>query len=219
MRLSPSSISAAILLTVFALTSQASAQQAALNSEVQITKIEAGFVDTPKIGAAGYSKKSSSRPGAWLEVEVTFDRNAVPKEPKYAEELTFNYYVLLKNETSNEDKKPTLLTGSVIHTHVPQEKGLHSVMYVSPRTLARFFDGKPPVNAQQSVTDVGVTVSGKNGLLAIATSKGTVKGDKGWWDNTAPFSPTPGALLNKNETPFAPLEWDFYEAIKSKSGN
>ena len=71
----------------------------------------------------------------------------------------------------------------------------------------------------QTVTDVGVTISGKNGLLAIATSKGTVKGDKGWWDNTALYTPTPGALLNKSETPFAPLEWDYYEAIKSKAGN
>ncbi len=219
MRPSPSSIFAVVLLTLFALPFGARAQQAALNSEVQITKIEANFVDSPKISAAGYSKKTAARPGSWLEVEVTFERNAVAKEPKYAEELTFNYFVLLKNEHVTEDKKPTLLTGSVVHVHVPQEKGLHSVVFVSPRTLARFFDGKVPANAQQSITDIGVTISGKNGLLAIATWKGTVKGDKGWWDNTAPFSPTPGALLNKNETPFAPLEWDFYEAIKSKSGN
>ena len=150
---------------------------------------------------------------------MTFERSVVPKAPKFADELTFNYYILLKNEHATEDKKPTLLTGSITHVSVPQEKGLHSVAFVSPRTLARFFDGKIPVNAQQSVTDVGVTISGAGGLLAIATSKGTVKGSKGWWDDTTPFTVVPGALLNKNETPFAPLEWDFYEAIKSKSGN
>ena len=148
---------------------------------------------------------------------MTFERNT--KEPKIAEELTFNYYVLLKNERFTEDKKPTLLTATIVHTNVPQEKTLHSVAFVSPRTLASFFDGKIPVNAQQTITDVGVTISGKNGLLAIATAKGTVKGDKGWWDNTAPYTPKAGALLNKNETPFAPLEWDYYEAVKSKSGN
>lgn len=219
MRPSSSSISAAILLTLFAISPSVRAQQAAPNTEVSITKIESAFVDTPKITASGYSKKSPGRPGSWLEVEVTFDRSVLPKEPKYAEELTFNYYILLKNERVTEDKKPTLITGSVVHVHVPQEKGLHSVAFVSPRTLARFFDGKIPANAQQAVTDVGVTVSGKNGLLAISTSKGTVKGDKGWWDNPAPYTPVAGALLNKNETPFAPLEWDYYEAIKSKSGS
>lgn len=218
MRSSPFALSASLLITLVAVSQTGLAQQA-LNSEVAITKIESSFVDSPKINAAGYNKKSTVRPSPWLEVEVTFERAALPKEPKFADELTFNYYVLLKNEQVNPDKKPTLLTGSVTHVNVPQEKALHSVMYVSPRTLARFFDGKAPVNAAQSIVDVGVTISGKDGLLAIHTAKGTVKGDKGWWDNPAAFTVVSGALLNKNETPFAPLEWDFYEAIKSKSGN
>ena len=214
-----SKFSAAILLTLLAISTFARAQQSALNSEVQITKIEPVFIGSPKIAAGGYSKQGTGRPGTWLEVEVTFERSALPKEPKMAEELTFNYYVLLKNERFTEDKKPTLLTGSVVHVHVPQERGLHSVVFVNPRTLASFFDGKAPATVQQAVVDVGVTITGKNGLLAIATSKGTVKGDKGWWDTPAPYTPTPGVLLNKNETPFAPLESDYYEAIKSKAGN
>jgi hypothetical protein len=217
MRLFPTVVSAAVLLSFPLMPASLRAQQAALNSEVKITKIESSFQLSPKIVAGGYSKQATgARPAPWLEIEVAFERNAIPKEPKFAEELTFNYYVLLKNEHVTEDKKPTMLTGSIVHVSVPQEKGLHSAAFVSPKTLARLFDGKAPVNAQQTVTDVGVTISGKNGLLAIATSKGTVKGDKGWWDA---FTPTPGALLNKNETPFAPLEWDFYEAIKPKSGN
>ena len=217
MRPSSATFSAAILFTLLVIPVQVQAQQAALNTEVMITKIEPGFLPSPKITVAGYAKQMPGRPAPWLEIEVTFERNA--KDPKFADELTFNYYVLLKNERFTEDKKPTMLTASITHIHVPQEKGLHSVAYVSPRSLATFFDGKTPVNAQQTVTDVGVTISGKNGLLAIATSKGTVKGDKGWWDNTALYTPKAGALLNKNETPFAPLEWDYYEAVKSKSGN
>ena len=211
-----SKFSAAILLTLLAISTFARAQQSALNSEVQITKIEPVFIGSPKIAAGGYSKQGTGRPGTWLEVEVTFERSALPKEPKMAEELTFNYYVLLKNERFTEDKKPTLLTGSVVHVHVPQERGLHSVVFGNPRTLASFFDGKAPANVQQAVVDVGVTITGKNGLLASATFS---KGRQGWWDNTALYTPTPGALLNKNETPFAPLEWDYYESIKSKAGN
>lgn len=217
MRPSPTVIFAAILLSLSMVPAALRAQQAPLNSEIQITKIETSFVDSPKINVPGYAKKSTGRPLPWLEVEVAFDRSA--KDPKFAEELTFNYYVLLKNEHVTEDKKPTLLTGTITHVHVPQDKGLHSVAYVRPKTLARLFEGKAPVNAQQTVTDVGVTVTGKNGLLAIHTAKGTVKGDKGWWDNTAAFTVVPGLLLNKNETPFAPLEWDFYEAVKPRSGN
>jgi len=192
--------------------------QQVLNSEVLITKIEPTLIDSPKL-AGGYSKKSQGRPAQWLEVEVTFDRNAVPKAPKYADEITVNYFILLKNDTVTEDRKQTLLTGSVTHIHIPQEKNLHSVAFVSPRTLAKFFDGKVPVNAAQAVVDIGVTISGKEGLLAISTLKGSIKGDKGWWDNAQLYTPTPGFVLNKNDTPFAPLEWDYYEAIKPKAAN
>lgn len=192
--------------------------QSVPNTEVQVTKLETAYVDSPKITAGGYNKKSTGRPSPWLEVEVTFDRAALPKAPKYSDDLTFNYYILLKNEDATEDKKPTLLTGSVTHVHVPQEKALHSAMYVSPRVLAKLFDGKVPVNAAQAIVDAGVTISGKEGLLAIATAKGSVKGDKGWWDNPQ-YTQTSGLLLNKSETPFAPLEWDYFEAIKPKAGN
>ncbi len=219
MRPSFSLLAAASLLSFTASPSVCHAQQAPLNSEIKITKIDPSFMDSPKINAAGYTKKSTGRPSPWLEVEVTFDRAALPKEPKFAEELTFNYYILLKNDHVTEDKKRTMLTGSVTHVSVPEDKNLHSVAFVAPRTLARLFDGKAPVNAQQAVVDIGVTVTGKGGLMALSALNSPVQGDKGWWDNAAAFTTVSGAVLNKNETPFAPLEWDFYEAIKSKSGN
>ena len=197
----------------------ARAQQVPLNSEIAIQKIEPAFVESPKI-AGGYSKKSQGRQPKWLEIDVLFDRNPLPKSAKFADELTFQYYVLLKNEKETEDRKATLLTGAVTHVHTPQEKGLHAVAYVSPRTLAKLFEGKVPVNAQQALIDCGVTVSGKEGLLAISSFKTKeIRGDKGWWDNPAAYTSVPGLVLNKDQTPFAPLEWDYFEPVKSKTGN
>ncbi|MDX2080405.1 MAG: Amuc_1102 family pilus-like protein [Terrimicrobiaceae bacterium] len=193
------------------------AAQTALNTTVAVSKIEAAFVDSPKIG--GYSKKGGGKAGQWLEVEATFERAARPTDPKFLEELTFNYFILLKNEAVTEDRKPTMLTGSVTHVDIPGEKDLKSVVFVAPRTLLRLFDGKLPVNAQQAVVDVGVTVSGKDGLLAIASMKSPIRGDKGWWDNAELYTATPGLILNKTETPFASLEWDYHEPVKAKSGN
>ncbi|MEI6277892.1 MAG: Amuc_1102 family pilus-like protein [Verrucomicrobiae bacterium] len=197
----------------------ARSQQAPLNSAILIQKIEPTFVESPKI-ISGYSKKAQPRAPKWLEIDVTFDRNVVPKAPKFIEELTFNYYILLKNEKDTEDRKPTLLTGSVTHVHTPQEKGLHAVAYVSPRTLARFFEGKVPVNAQQTVEDVGIEVGG----LAIKTWKGQLGGTPqapvGWWTALAQkYTSASGFVLSKDQTPFAPLEWDYFEPVKSKSGN
>lgn len=225
----PSALPTALLAAVGLATSLvASAQTPPVNSEIQITKIETAFVDSPKLSAGGYSKKTQGRPGQWLEVEVTFDRSAKPPAPKYAGELTFNYYILLTNDSGEasdgkKNGKPTLLTGSVTHVNTPAEKGLHAVAYVSPRTLQQLFAGKPPVNPAQTVKDIGVEVKGEGGLLAIGTKVGrlggTAQAPVGWWSDTAGFSPLPGFVLAKSQTPFANLEWDYFEPEKPKSGN
>jgi hypothetical protein len=90
---------------------------------------------------------------------------------------------------------------------------------VSPQTLAFYFDGKPPASIMQAVIDVGVEIIGKEGLVAIATSKGTVSADKGWWSNPKDMDVVEGKVLNKDNTPFAALAWDYYQPVKPKSGN
>jgi hypothetical protein len=88
---------------------------------------------------------------------------------------------------------------------------MNSVMYVSPRTLERFFGGKTPNNITAAVVDVGVTITKQGQLVAEASWQGRGQ----WWLN---YQQVSGYVLNKSETPFAPLAWDYYEAIKTKSG-
>jgi len=201
----------------------ARSQQVPLNSEIVIKKIVPTFVESPKIASVGDSKPTPGPQPKWLEIEVTFDRKA--KVPKFAGELTFQYYILLTNDSGLSDngisnKKPTLLTGAVTHVNTPEENGLHAVAFVSPRTLAKLFDGKVPVSVPLALIDCGVTVSGKEGILAISSFKTKdIKGDKGWWDNPAAYSSVPDLVLNKDQTPFAPLAWDYFEPVKSKTGN
>jgi hypothetical protein len=181
----------------------------ATNADYKIVKIEPSFLESPTYSGPRYDKRGG-RAKPWLEVEVTFDWQPRLRDPKYADELTFNYYILLKNK-SQLYPQGTLLVGSVTHTSIPQEKGMHSVVYVSPRALERFFEGKVPANAEQALMDVGVTIT-KQGQQVAATSWKSKSGD--WWPQ---FQQTPGFVLNKSETPFAPLAWDYYEAIKPKA--
>lgn len=175
--------------------------------EFKITKVEPSFIDSPSYNGPQYQKRGA-KPGSWLEVEVTFEWQPRAKDPKYTDELTFNYYILLNNK-SQLYPQGTLLTGSVTHVNIPQGRDMHSAMYVSPRTLERFFDGKVPPGSQ-AVEAVGVTISKQGQLVAEFSGKFASQ----WWTK---WQQTPGFVLNKNETPFAPLAWDYYEAIKSKS--
>jgi len=197
----------AVLLLALAAAIPAQAQQ--LSKDFLITKLTPDMVTTPEYNFSyGPKNKKVSKNKDWLEVEVSFDWQPRDKKPEFLDELTFNYYILLNNK-SRENPQGTLLTGSVTHVAIPQAKAMNSVMYISPRTLERFFEGKIPNSASSAIVDVGVTITKQGQLVAESSWKG--KGQ--WWSTLQQVT---GYVLNKNETPFAPLAWDYYEAIKAR---
>jgi hypothetical protein len=179
------------------------------SGEFAIVKITPDLVTTPEYNVNfGPKNKRITKNKDFLEVEVTFDWQPKDRDAKFLDEITINYFILLNNE-SRENKGGTLLTGSVTHVAIPNAKALNSVMYVSPRTLERFFDGKVPTSASSAIKDIGVTIT-KQGQLVV---EGSWKGRGQWWSSLQQVT---GYVLNKNETPFAPLVWDYYEAIKTR---
>jgi len=178
------------------------------NTEFAISKIEPQIVTTPSVSFSSGSQKTT-KPKSWMEVEVTFGWTPRSGVEKYADDVTMNYYVLLSDK-STTSPKGTLLTGQVTHGSIPaKQNDLKSVMYVSPRTLERFFDGKVPSSVSAAVVDIGVTISHQGQVVA----EKSLKGSGAWWTQ---YQPTAGHLLNKSETPFAPLYGDYYEAVKKQ---
>ena len=198
--------------------------QAQVKPEISIKKIESALVDTPQISAGAYRKQQpgAARPTPWLEVDVNFERDEVSKDAaKFSDDLTVNFYILLNNAAISEDKKPTLLTGTTTISDVPYGKGLHVAAFVSPQSMARYFDGKVPSTAQQALVDVGVTISNATGVIAISSSESTevAKQGKGWWESESGMTKVSGRILEKSQTPFASLAWDYYLPSKSKAVN
>lgn len=206
------------VLAAFLLASPLNAQ---LTGEYTIKKITPELVNSPRISAPGYNKQVQGRALQWLEIDVELERKEVDKTaPKFAEEATVNFFILLNNAQFNDDKLPTLLTGSVNVVDIPYEKNLHAAAFISPQTLARLFGGKPPINLNTAVIDIGVTIATSKGLEALFSYKGTVneRESRGWWDDTAKMSVLPGRIVDKSETPFAHLAWDYYLPLKPKGG-
>jgi hypothetical protein len=198
----------AALALMASLFGNASAQQP--NTEFKVVRVTPDLVTTPEFSVNfGPKNKKVSKNKDFIEIEASFDWQPRAKDPQFLDDLTINYYVLLNNK-SKEYPRGTLLTGSVTHTAIPQGKGLNSVIYISPRTLERFFDGKSPTTASAAIKDAGVVILKQGQPVADLSWKGSGK----WWEKEG--EPTPGYLLNKNETPFAPLAWDYYEAIKAR---
>ena len=158
--------------------------------EFQITKISKNLIPTRDYGPGKYRAEPNVQ---WLEVEVEF--NAAPE---WTDELTLKYYILFNGR---------LLTGEV--THVNISGGLNrSVMYVLPVALTRFGGNRPLMpNIFQNVAVQIVQGGAVKNELSLARAPGQ------WF---AALPPITGFVLNKNETPFAPLYWDRYPQIKTR---
>jgi hypothetical protein len=164
-------------------------------ADYSILKISPAVDSTPQITFnLGPESHPQPRAGQWIEVEVNFESRI-----DWTDELTVKYYILLAGQC---------LTGSVTHIDIPRGRDLYSVMYVSPRTIARILNGQQL--APQDIQDVGVQLVKEGQVLFTKSWK--AQGDQAWWENMPQVT---GKVLNKNETPFAALIWDRYEQIKA----
>ncbi|MFV0415097.1 MAG: Amuc_1102 family pilus-like protein [Chthoniobacterales bacterium] len=203
-------ITAALLATPLMLSSLHA--QGAVNTEFAVLKIEPDLIKTPDYSYSLGPKGKKTAAKDWLEIDVTFGWQPRQKQViPFVDELTFTYYILLNNK-SKEFPQGTLLVGQVTHTAIPVGKDMHSAAFVSPRTLERFFGGKIPGSSSSAVKNIGVTIT-RQGQMVAANSSGADK-KQPWWQN---MQQVQGYVLNKNETPFGPLNWDYYEALKASN--
>lgn len=166
----------------------ASAQAPIGPGSIKLGKVQPEVVKTPEFNVTGGPQKRS-KTGQWLEVEVEFET-----KPEDIDELTFKYTILVEKR---------LLDGEVTHVNIPKGRDHFSVVYVSPRSLEKLTGGKA-LNGG-SIENVWVEVSKQGQVLDKASFKPGVP----------PNLPhQAGMVLNKDETPFAPLFYDRYEAIK-----
>ncbi len=183
---------AALTSALIGLMSGAAAQSRA--ADFQLTRITKNLVTTPQYSYTGGQQYLANQRDRWLEVEVEFTT-----APEVTDELTFKYFILINGK---------LLTGEVTHVNIAAGREHRSVMYVSPRALARFVgNGVVTPNAIQNVA-VQVAKGG-----AIKDELSFSRAAAQWY---AALPAMTGLVLNKNETPFAPLYWDRYEQIKSR---
>jgi len=176
---------------VFSIPLDAYAQ--ARGSDFQITKITKNLITNPQYAYSGAEQYQGNQRDRWLEVEVEFSA-----APEFTDELTFKYFILINGK---------LLTGEVTHADIVAGRENRSVMYVPPKALLRFLNNRPMTPT--SVQNIAVQI----------VQQGTVKDElnlvraAAQWYTTIPA--LSGFVLNKNETPFAPLYWDRYERIRT----
>lgn len=195
----------------------AQAQLTPANSPIQISRIDISLEKSPEFNiGVGPQRKAVSQDWLWVEVSYTYNPKA-PNAPSL-DDVEVAYYILLNNASKPANPLGTLLSGKITHTGVTPGSDIHhSVALVSPQTLRRYFDGKAPTAVATVTQAIGVTIT-IQGQLAAEMSVGKGKGKPQWWV-APPFQRADGFVLSKDQTPFAPLFYDYFDAVKSKSGN
>ena len=130
--------------------------------------------------------------GTWLQIDVEFT-SAVR-----APEVNFHYNILIGG---------VLLVGDQTLVDVSAGQSLFTTAFVAPRTLTTLLRGQPlTANAVQNI-DVQILRSG----VAQPLVNFMLKPGPAFYTT---MQQTPGFVLNKGQTPYAPLWYDHYEAIK-----
>jgi len=157
------------------------------------------MVKTPEYNTSVSRGKAPA--GNWAQILVTFETT-----PEWINELVFQYYVLCYNKTSERDpgrKEYTLFKGAVTHRDVPRGKSRQTAMYLRPNTLARY----------GNVVAVAVEVLYNGEVVDLKSEEGGAKIPKDWWKSPE-LTVKDGYLFNRQETPFAFVNPDDFEAVK-----
>jgi hypothetical protein len=152
------------------------------------------LITSPQFTYTGAEQFVANQRDRWLEVEVEFTSTA-----DFSDDVTLRYFILVNGK---------LLTGEVTHTNVPAGRENRSVMYVPPPALARVMNNRPM--APNSIQNIAVQIVQQGSLK---DEQSLVRGGPPQWYKGIPS--LAGLVLNKNETPFAPLYWDRYDQIKA----
>ena len=160
--------------------------------QFQVTKINKNFITSPQFTYTGAQQYVANQRDKWLEVEVEFASSA-----PFTDELTVKYYILINGK---------VLTGEVTHMNIVGGRENRSVMYVPPGAIARIMENRPV--AANSVQNIAVQIVQQG---SVKDENNLARGAPEWYKGLPSLG---GLVLNKNETPFAPLYWDRYAQIK-----
>lgn len=193
-------IATVILATSFASIAPVSAQQH--GAAVEIKKLNPAVISTPDFQYTGDKRRSEL--GKWLEIECDFVSNSEVPVP----ELTFKFYALLNTVDKAQPLK--LYVGEVTYVNIPKGEN-HAVMYIAPGTLNVATGGRGLTTS--SIENIAVEISQQGATLSSISLK-EQRNQAMWWSK---YPQVPGLVVNKNQTPFAPLYWDRYPEIKSQA--
>lgn len=188
------------------------AQEPTQTAVLRVTDFEIDEVRSPQYSLDRGTSRVGDEELEWLRLTLMYETEG--GENGWIDTLQLNWYVLLL-----EGATPRLLMKtSVSYLDISSEIDEHrAVVYVRPRAIRRYYNEDGDIDERNVVVHVEAVVGGRM-IAEYSYLETRARIPERWWTFGAPqVRPLNNALLSRDKTPFAPLEYDRYEYIKPES--
>lgn len=173
----------------------------AARAKIKISDLKQNWVRTPQFRDTSNSAASSEN--QWLQFEVKYDSSG--GRNGWIDTVTIDWVVLMKPVSG----KPMLMKRRVVYSDI-EEGTHHAVVYLRPRFLQRYTGRKTPEKKRFAVY-VAIRANGERMDRKVDTR---MRLPKDWYRRGEPdVRVVENELLPRTKTPFAPMDYDFYEHI------
>ena len=196
---------ASVALIGMALSLSAAAQSTA--PKVRVNKVQAQKVVTPFYKVNVDSRAQAT--GDWLVFLMEYQTQggtgkSADGKAGWQDEVTVEWNILIPRK----EGKDLLLRKKVTYVDVEDKKTVHlSDLYLRPAFFKRQMKGVRPSEIKYYVL---VKINGQTEAKYRFPERDTSK----WWEWEPPQVQIVDDLQTRDQTPFAPVEYDFFEAIK-----
>jgi hypothetical protein len=176
---------------------------------VRLEQIELNSVPTPNYKAISHPK--AKREYEWLQVYTQY--TASGGEDGWLDELEIQWSVLIHVG----EGRYLLLNETASYVDIEaQGAEHHAVVYVRPSVARRYY-GKDRISKSDVWVHAEVLVGGR--VIAKEDYGRTRPPGERWWQTrNSRIKVVEGGLLTRDKTPFAPLDYDFYDHLKDSPG-
>lgn len=176
---------------------------------VKINKIECKKVKAPRYGETTDPRAGGKPQEDWWRITAEYSTaggrgGSFDGRTSYHDEVTIDWSVLIPRRNAKE----ILLKRSVTYVDVQDRSSDHYAdLYLRPGFIARYLSTS--ARTSDLIYRIQVKINGRT----VTTYRSDRDNDR-WWESEPPRVVVKDELMTRNETPFAPLDSDFYEQIK-----
>ncbi len=149
----------------------------------------------------------------WLQIAVRYQTRTVANR-RWLDEMTLNWHLAM---VTKEEEYGLVMHEEVTYADIDlDDKDHYAVVYVRPAILERYYPDGGDVKEKHIRIYLEFSVN-NNTLVTYYFPEDIEKPAKPWWQWGAPKVLTrPNELQSRDETPFAPLEYEALEHIKTE---